>query len=87
MDDIAYTSYQDEKLKAFEADCKKCGKCCGAEDDPCANLISTNNDTYICKIYGSRLGTQTTVSGKKFICVSIRQHIAAGTLREGCGYR
>jgi hypothetical protein len=87
MDDTAYTIYQNERLKAFEADCKQCGKCCGSQDDPCANLISFDSGKYLCKVYGSRLGTQTTISGKKFTCVSIRQHIAAGTLRDGCGYR
>ena len=86
-DEIIYGLFQQDKAKEFEATCIRCGKCCGALDDPCRNLVMTGEDRYICRNYGKRFGPQLTMSGKQFNCVSIREHIAAGTLREGCGYR
>jgi hypothetical protein len=72
--------------ESFEKLCKRCGACCGALDDPCANLVKMPDGKFICKDYDSRLGPQKTVSGVTFNCVSIREHIKRSTLRPGCGY-
>ena len=86
MDEKRYKNYFRNREKKFESVCVRCGKCCGALDDPCRNLIKTADGTYFCKDYENRLGPQRTVSGKVFNCVSIREHIAKGTLRPDCAY-
>lgn len=85
-DESRYLRAQSSQEREFEAACRRCGACCGALDDPCMNLVETNENTYACRVYDHRFGPQMTVSGKAFNCVHIREHIAAGTLREGCGY-
>ena len=88
MDNVRYAAYQNDKLNDFEAKCKCCGRCCGAEDgDPCENLVRNFGTSYYCKIYDLRLGLQKTVSGKIFSCVSIGELIRRGSLREACAYK
>ena len=71
----------------FESVCKRCGLCCGADSDPCCNLVKLEDGTHFCDDYENRLGPQKTVSGKTFNCVSIREHITNDTLRIECAYR
>ncbi len=71
-----------------ESRCLRCGKCCGRDNDPCANLMFDESaGRYFCKDYENRLGLQRTVSGKEFKCVAIEEVIANGYLPQGCGYR
>ncbi len=86
MDDIVYIESQRESCSEYEALCKKCGKCCGLETDPCANLKKSDSGGYYCAVYDSRLGRQTTVSGRIFTCVEIREVVKFGMSNEGCGY-
>ena len=81
-----YNKYLEDKEGEFEAICLKCGACCGALDDPCYNLVQTEDGKYFCRDYDSRIGLQKTVSGNSFHCVSIREHITTGTLHPGCSY-
>ena len=88
MDNKIYNDKLQEKDEVFEAICTRCGACCGAFDDPCSNLIKLEDGRYFCKDYNNRLGPQVTVIGNNsFICVSIREHIKAGSLRAHCAYR
>jgi uncharacterized cysteine cluster protein YcgN (CxxCxxCC family) len=87
MESKPYHEKLKEEERAFENICKRCGACCGAFDDPCANLMKLDNGTYTCRDYKNRLGPQITVSGNMFTCVSIREHIKAGSLRPCCAYR
>jgi hypothetical protein len=86
MESTRYTLHTALKEREFEDLCKRCGACCGAQDDPCSNLVEQDG-TYFCRAYTGRLGPQRTVSGKEFNCVPIRTHIAQGSLRAGCAYR
>lgn len=86
MDDTDYINSQDVRLKEYEALCKRCGKCCGAETDPCDNLKKDACGGYYCASYESRLGRQVTVSGRVFTCVPIREVVRKGLPNEGCGY-
>ena len=85
-DDKLYDKGQDDRLAEFESLCLRCGKCCGLEQDPCANLISDGDGKYICKSYNDRLGTQKTVSGNTFTCVPISEVIKKGMPNMSCGY-
>ena len=87
MDSGKYSEHLQIKDRDFESICTRCGDCCGANDDPCRNLVRLERDKYYCKNYDKRFGSQKTISGKAFSCVSIREHIAKGTLRPGCAYR
>ncbi len=87
MGSVKYETYLHRKEENFESLCTRCGDCCGAYDDPCRNLIKLEDGTYFCEDYKNRLGPQKTVSGKEFQCVSIREHIAKGSLRPRCAYR
>ena len=86
MDDIAYTSSQRVRNEEYEALCIRCGKCCGLEMDPCANLKKDSKRGYYCASYESRLGRQVTISGRVFTCVPIREVVRKGLPNEGCGY-
>ena len=86
MDDVLYTQKQDEWAREFESLCLRCGKCCGLEQDPCANLVKDVHGKYACKAYNERLGSQKTVSGKTFTCVPIREVIKKGLPSSSCGY-
>ena len=86
MDRIIYNKKQDKDLSDHEELCRRCGKCCGAETDPCSNLAKDPAGKYYCRSYESRLGFQRTVSGRTFTCVQIRDVLAKGLPCEGCGY-
>ena len=86
MDDAAYSDNQRRNSEEYEAICKKCGKCCGLETDPCANLKKSDSGGYYCAVYPSRLGRQVTVSGRVFTCVQIREVVRKGLPNEECGY-
>lgn len=69
----SYFKYQQQKLEDYENLCKRCGACCGISDkDPCINLKEEKEGRYFCKVYENRLGIQRSISGREFICVSIR---------------
>lgn len=85
-DDKLYTMKQDERLAEFEARCKRCGKCCGIDQDPCSNLVKSASGGYVCKVYDNRLGSQKTVSGKDFTCVPINEVINKSMPYLSCGY-
>jgi len=73
MDKIIYTQKQKAEQDIYEAQCKRCGTCCGAQgEDACALLKIDQNGKYYCQNYHSRIGLQKTISGKEFHCVLIR---------------
>jgi len=87
MDEIAYSNKQGRELSEYEALCKRCGKCCGADTaEPCANLAKDSSGKYRCASYQNRLGLQRTISGKIFTCVEIRDVLSKGLPYEGCSY-
>ena len=87
MDNAAYIHKQTAEQDAYEARCKSCGICCGADGtDPCVHLQKRDNGTYFCDTYQTRFGVQKSVSGREFTCVMIRDVIAFGVRYEGCGY-
>lgn len=68
-----YHFYQDKKFTEYESLCHHCGSCCGIQDsDPCENLAFTEDEKSFCEIYDHRFGLRQTISGKKFLCVPIR---------------
>jgi hypothetical protein len=85
-DDMAYACSQLKVSADYEALCKRCGKCCGLETDPCTNLKRDLSGKCYCAVYDSRLGSQATVSGRIFTCVQIREVVKAGLPNERCGY-
>ena len=85
-DDKAYIKKQNGWLEGFESLCLRCGRCCGAEQDPCANLIKDDSGKYVCKNYDDRLGAQKTISGNAFTCVPIGEVIKKGMPNSSCGY-
>lgn len=87
MQNPKYEQYLKHKQEAFEAICSRCGKCCGADNDPCVNLELTAIGIYRCRCYAQRLGKQLTQGGNIFTCVPIREHIRQGSLPENCSYR
>lgn len=87
MDRIAYGNKQSIEQDEYEALCKRCGKCCGADTaEPCANLAKDTGGKFYCTSYHSRLGLQRTVTGKIFTCVEIRDVLTKGLPHEGCSY-
>lgn len=78
---------QENLLAGYEAECKRCGACCGAlGNEPCANLKRDMRGLYYCIDYDNRLGAQRTVTGKVFTCVPIREVVKKGLPYSGCGY-
>ncbi len=73
--------------KQYESKCLRCGKCCGRDTDPCVHLKKGEDGRYFCEIYERRFGWHSTVSGKRFRCVPIREVKRDGYLPPGCGYR
>lgn len=58
-----------------------CGAGCAkglSNGDPCVNLEEEAGGRYRCRAYEGRLGTQKTVSGRTFTCVSARDALARG---------
>jgi len=86
MDTVAYQKYLQNKAVTEESICKRCGICCGANNDPCVNLARDKNGLYRCLVYENRLGPQRTVSGKIFTCVLIKDNIRAGFSHVDCAY-
>lgn len=82
-----YREYLISAENRFESICRRCGRCCGASDNPCVNLVKLSTGLYHCKEYHTRLQTQRTSNGKIFECVSIREHIKNDTCPPGCAYR
>jgi len=87
--DKDYQVYQEEKLRQYEALCKRCGACCGAfEDDPCEHLFLSEENKFACDIYENRFGLRKTKSGREFICVPIRQILFKSWLGSWrCSYK
>ncbi len=81
-----YTEYLKNKEEEFESVCKRCGRCCGADNDPCRNLEKAPDGRYFCREYSDRLKQQRTARGNSFHCVSIREHMKKGFLPPGCAY-
>ena len=78
----------ENKEREWEALCANCGACCGALEDPCANLVKDPKGRFSCRDYAGRLGLQTTVRGQLCKCVPIREKL--GTSWPGdehCGYK
>ena len=66
--------------------CRRCGICCGLNNDPCENLVKVNDSTFICRDYDNRFGKHQTVSGREFTCVSIRDLMKKGATPITCAY-
>jgi len=86
MENQGYLKVQENQLEEYERLCKRCGVCCGVGLDPCVNLAKDGNSFYYCTIYQIRLGSQKTVSGKPFNCVSIREILKFGPPNPDCAY-
>ena len=86
MDDIRYLSKQEEECAVFEALCKRCGVCCGRDDEPCANLAADERGNYYCRVYKNRMGPQVTIKGCAFNCVPIQEVLKFSLPCDGCGY-
>ena len=86
MDTIAYEKYMKEEAVKYDSLCRRCGECCGIDNDPCANLIIEEGGKCACRAYEGRLGPQKTVSGKDFTCVPIKENIRRGFRYSGCAY-
>lgn len=86
-DSLAYQQSTEASQRSYEALCRRCGECCGANgEDPCANLIREDNGRYRCSRYSDRHGPQQTVSGRIFTCVNIRDVQAFGVFYNNCPY-
>ena len=73
MDSLAYLQKQKEEEAGYEARCKRCAACCGANsEDSCARLNKDQAAKYSCSVYDTRIGKQLTISGKEFFCMPIR---------------
>lgn len=86
MDSNRYQEHLLSKDEEFENICKRCGKCCGRDDDPCEHLRISDNGECYCDIYERRFGLRRTTGGNTFECVPIKEHIKEGTLRYSCAY-
>lgn len=83
-----YQSWHENKEHEWESRCTHCGACCGALQDPCENLLSSEDGKFACRIYDNRFGPHRTVSGLEFDCVPIRWKIGVSWLGdERCGYK
>lgn len=86
MDNTEYLKKQKEEEARYEARCRRCGACCGANDgDPCLNLRQDKNGKYYCNVYETRIGMHKTRSGKAFACVPIRD-LKPNLPFKGCAY-
>lgn len=86
MDDIEYAKNREEREAELEALCKRCGVCCGRDDEPCSNLAADEKRNYYCRAYETRLGPQVTVNGCAFVCVPIKEVLKYSLPCQGCGY-
>ena len=81
-----YNEWMTVKAREWEERCVRCGACCGAWDDPCENLRRDPAAGSYCTVYERRFGKWSTVSGKEFTCVPIREKIAQGHSWPGDEY-
>jgi uncharacterized cysteine cluster protein YcgN (CxxCxxCC family) len=86
METVSYGSYLELKEKEYESLCLRCGKCCGALDDPCENLEKLPSGAFACKSYSNRLGIRKTIKGNYFTCVPIKDLARKDALPYGCAY-
>ncbi|MCM8790338.1 MAG: hypothetical protein NC938_01365 [Candidatus Omnitrophica bacterium] len=87
MEEREYEKFLAQRESEYEALCRRCGECCGASgEDPCSNLVGDRHGRYFCKSYSTRHGIQRTISGRTFMCVSIRDVIRSGAYYHGCPY-
>ncbi len=86
MDSVAYREHLKNKAIKSASICRRCGVCCGADNDPCENLTRGEDGIYACRVYATRLGPRTTVSGNIFNCVLIRDNITGGFAHPDCAY-
>lgn len=87
MEDARYLEKQEEAQAWHEALCRRCGYCCGLDDnDPCRHLTKCQEGNYSCAVYGRRLGHHHTVSGKLFSCVPIREWLRSESSGSSCAY-
>lgn len=74
MTEKEFDLYQEEKLRQYEALCKRCGACCGAWDDnSCSHLVLSEDNKYFCDIYEDRFGLRRTAKGGFFLCLPVRK--------------
>ena len=81
-----YIEHQVRRLAEYEAQCTRCGTCCGADTDPCMSLKLDGAGKYYCDSYNDRLGERYTVSGIKFTCIPIRDVLVYAPPSADCGY-
>ena len=86
MNRTAYESHLKETFIKYDSICRRCGKCCGTDNDPCVNLTLEENGKYKCLVYENRLGPQKTISKKFFTCVPIKDNIRTGFSNLTCAY-
>lgn len=88
-DEARYRSLQESQQAAWEAQCTRCGACCGVfEGDPCENLDTLPNGKYSCRIYENRFGQRRSISGRTFYCVPLRQILHKSWPGDHqCGYK
>lgn len=88
IDNKDYEQWQKIKHEAWEAQCGRCGACCGAFDgDPCEHLRKSEAG-YLCSIYSQRFGLHKTISGKDITCVPIRNILHSTWPGDTCcGYK
>jgi len=86
MDNEAYEKHMEQQFVKYDSACRRCGECCRAGNDPCANLTPEGDGKYACRIYNNRLGLQKTISGKTFSCIPIKDAIRCGFCNPDCAY-
>jgi len=86
MDESLYSEKQKAEFEKYEAQCQRCGACCGANDcDPCIELAKDAQGKWFCRVYEARLGFHQTVSGKVFYCLPIRD-LSQSCRPANCAY-
>jgi len=86
MDSRDLDSYFERKDSQFEQICKRCGSCCGIENDPCEELVKLDGAMCVCRDYEHRIGLHKTVSGKTFHCIPITELLHGQALPPHCAY-
>ncbi|NQT95829.1 MAG: hypothetical protein HQ572_05205 [Candidatus Omnitrophica bacterium] len=86
MKGLGYQDYLQFKDTEFEEICKRCGACCGVDNDPCVNLMQLGDNKYVCRDYKNRIGVHLTAGGNKFHCIPIRVLLKQSACPPGCAY-
>jgi len=86
MSEKALNDYLQKKESGFEQICRRCGACCGIDNDPCEKLIRSNSASYHCRDYENRIGLQRTINGKEFHCIQIRELLHNQGVPANCAY-